>query len=148
MHCVKTRLCSKSGCGRPATATLTFAYADQQAVLGPLATRHEPAAYDLCVEHSRKLSAPRGWELIRLPDAAPEPEEHDSDDLQALADAVRRVGLAHDEPYRAGMYAARADVEEVAHRGHLTVLTDASNTRRARRGDERRDTDRRGRDED
>ena len=51
-------------------ATLTYVYSDQTAVLGPLATYAEPHAYDLCDAHSDRLSAPRGWEVLRLaPDA-------------------------------------------------------------------------------
>lgn len=105
-------------------ATLTFAYADQQVVLGPLATRADPVAYDLCLEHSQRLSAPRGWDIIRLPLTGHQ-DEHDADDLMALADAVRRVGLAEDEPFEPGRYAERSDVREVAHKGHLTMLKDA-----------------------
>ena len=72
-------------------ATLTYVYADQTAVLGPLATYAEPHAYDLCVEHSERLSAPRGWDILRLaPDLAVPAPTHD--DLLALADAVREAG--------------------------------------------------------
>ena len=60
------RRCSRTACGRPAVNTLTYVYADQTAVLGPLATYAEPHAYDLCDEHSERLSAPRGWEVLRL----------------------------------------------------------------------------------
>ncbi|HYF72740.1 MAG TPA: DUF3499 family protein, partial [Nocardioides sp.] len=42
------RRCSRTACGRPAVCTLTYVYADQTAVLGPLATFAEPHAYDLC----------------------------------------------------------------------------------------------------
>ena len=60
------RRCSRTACGRPATTTLTYVYADQTAVVGPLATYAEPHAYDLCDAHSERLSAPRGWEVLRL----------------------------------------------------------------------------------
>ena len=60
------RRCSRTACGRPAVNTLTYVYADQTAVLGPLATYAEPHAYDLCELHSERLSAPRGWEVLRL----------------------------------------------------------------------------------
>ena len=84
------RRCSRTACRRPAVATLTYVYSDSTAVLGPLATYAEPHAYDLCDEHSERLSAPRGWEVLRLavdPDAlAPS-----TDDLLALADAVREA---------------------------------------------------------
>ena len=85
------RRCSRTACGRPAVNTLTYVYADQTAVLGPLATYAEPHAYDLCELHSERLSAPRGWEVLRL---APDPRAQgpSSDDLLALADAVREAG--------------------------------------------------------
>ena len=60
------RRCSRTACGRPAVATLTYVYADSTAVLGPLATYAEPHCYDLCAEHSERLTAPRGWEVVRL----------------------------------------------------------------------------------
>ena len=76
------RRCSRTACGRTAIATLTYVYADQTAVLGPLAVHAEPHAYDLCDSHSERLSAPRGWEVIRLSSdvGAPEPT---GDDLLA-----------------------------------------------------------------
>ena len=59
------------------------------AVLGPLATYAEPHAYDLCDPHSERLSAPRGWEVLRL--AHDDEQGPSSDDLLALADAVREA---------------------------------------------------------
>jgi hypothetical protein len=72
-------------------ATLTYVYADQTAVLGPLATYAEPHTYDLCEVHSQRMSAPQGWNVLRL---APDPaaSEPSRDDLLALADAVREAG--------------------------------------------------------
>lgn len=72
-------------------STLTYVYADQTAVLGPLATYAEPHTYDLCAEHSQRMSAPQGWSVLRLaPDPAAAEPSHD--DLLALADAVREAG--------------------------------------------------------
>lgn len=97
-------------------ATLTFVYADSTAVLGPLALRSEPGCYDLCTDHSRGLSVPRGWEVIRLPGDLSTPRAS-SDDLMALADAVRRAGLGVAEP--------EPIVAAVSRRkGHLAVLAD------------------------
>ena len=92
-------------------------------MLGPLATQHEPHCYDLCRTHASALSAPRGWEVIRLA-ADPDPRPS-SDDLLALADAVREVGLSYD-PLPAGEEPARArpGIVELRRRGHLTVLAD------------------------
>jgi hypothetical protein len=97
-------------------ATLTYVYADSTAVLGPLAQLAEPHSYDLCAEHADRLTAPRGWEVVRLTtqleDAGPTP-----DDLSALAEAVREAGRvrppARPEP---------GTVTETARRGHLRVL--------------------------
>ncbi|WP_199921787.1 DUF3499 domain-containing protein [Psychromicrobium lacuslunae] len=86
----KMRQCSRSGCQRSAVATLTYVYADSTVVLGPLATFAEPHSYDLCALHAERLTAPRGWDVLRLamPDTPPPPNP---DDLLALADAVREA---------------------------------------------------------
>ncbi len=101
-------------------ATLTYVYSDQTAVLGPLATYAEPHAYDLCEAHAERLSAPRGWEVIRLA-ADPAMLGPTVDDLVALAEAVREAARPRvvDEPSGNGI--------EVGRRGHLRVLrsTDA-----------------------
>lgn len=111
------RLCSRSACGRPAVATLTYVYADSTAVLGPLATLAEPHSYDLCSEHAERLTAPRGWEVVRLlPEFEPLAPSHD--DLLALADAVREAGRTP-EPVAAEPVAAGE-----RRRGHLRVVHD------------------------
>ena len=56
-------------------------------MVGPLATVSEPHSWDLCVMHAGRITAPRGWELVRH--AGPLPSHPDEDDLVALADAVR-----------------------------------------------------------
>ncbi|MCX4526151.1 MULTISPECIES: DUF3499 domain-containing protein [unclassified Streptomyces] len=89
------RRCSRTACGRPAVATLTYVYADSTAVLGPLATYAEPHCYDLCAEHSERLTAPRGWEVVRLSDGSA-PSRPSGDDLEALANAVREAARPHD----------------------------------------------------
>lgn len=96
-------------------ATLTYVYSDQTAVLGPLATYAEPHAYDLCTFHAERLSAPRGWEVIRLPSESTS-SAPTGDDLVALADAVREAARPRvaDEPV--------GHAVEVGRRGHLRVL--------------------------
>lgn len=84
------RHCSKPGCQRPALATLTYDYQDSTVVLGPLAGSAEPSAYDLCETHAEHLTAPRGWQIVRLATNF-EPAPPSSDDLLALVDAVRRA---------------------------------------------------------
>ena len=100
-------------------------YGDSTAVVGPLATQPEPHCYDLCRHHAGALSVPRGWEVIRLDiDTEPEPS---TDDLLALADAVREVGLSYDLPVENAAERERrrpAGIVELGRRGHLTVLAD------------------------
>lgn len=100
--------------------TLTYVYSDQTAVLGPLAIHAEPHAYDLCEQHAERLSAPRGWEVLRL---APDPATQgpSSDDLLALADAVREAArpVPPPEPVHVADDPARG-----TRRGHLRVLSD------------------------
>lgn len=91
-------------------------------VLGPLATYAEPHCYDLCAEHGERLTAPRGWEVVRLTDSST-PTRHSADDLEALANAVREAARPHDRGQDgAGRGPRTADPVEVARRGHLRVL--------------------------
>lgn len=60
-----SRLCSKVACAREAVATLTYDYEDQMAVIGPLARVRDPHAHDLCAIHTDRLSAPKGWVVVR-----------------------------------------------------------------------------------
>lgn len=89
-------------------------YADSTAVVGPLATSVEPHSYDLCDEHAQRLTAPLGWETVRLPQE--QGEGPSSDDLEALADAVREAAQPRGsrEPVGQGV--------EVGRRGHLRVV--------------------------
>lgn len=117
-----SRRCSRPACKHPAVYTLTYVYRDSTAVLGPLAAYVEPHCYDLCVGHAERLTAPRGWEVVRLP-AEPEPIPREADDLEALANAVREAGLPPGtvEPVGQGV--------EVGRRGHLRVLRSAPDDR-------------------
>jgi len=110
------RRCSRTACNRQAIVTLTYVYADSTAVLGPLATYAEPHCYDLCEVHGDRLTAPRGWEIVRL---APDPDAlgPSSDDLEALADAVREA--ARPVLQSAGQGSLPP---EQGRRGHLRVL--------------------------
>lgn len=76
-------------------STLTYVYQDSTAVLGPLSRTSEPHAYDLCRRHASSLTAPRGWEVLRVPGST-----EVSDDLVALTDAVhpRRRPQAPEPP--------------------------------------------------
>ena len=95
-------------------ATLTYVYADSCAVVGPLATYAEPHTYDLCEAHAERLTAPRGWEVVRHD---PDPEQtrvRSMDDLEALADAVREA--ARPVAGRPGYQ------EQSGRRGHLRAV--------------------------
>jgi hypothetical protein len=118
------RRCSRTACGRPAVATLTYVYADSTAVLGPLATYAEPHCYDLCSEHSERLTAPRGWEVVRLATDTG-PARPTGDDLEALANAVREAArpVNRDGGHSSGPANGRdANPMEITRRGHLRVL--------------------------
>ncbi|MBV8930413.1 MAG: DUF3499 domain-containing protein [Mycobacteriaceae bacterium] len=136
------RRCCRPGCPHYAVATLTFVYSDSTAVIGPLATAREPHSWDLCVHHAGRITAPRGWELVRH--AGPLPSSPEEDDLVALADAVREGregregfvmgsaaldGLADPAtvgPARGGAFAPHAQPVG-RRRGHLRVLPDPPN---------------------
>lgn len=113
------RRCSRTPCGRKALNTLTYVYSDQTAVLGPLATYAEPHAYDLCEVHSERLSAPRGWEVMRLA-VDPRSQGPTEDDLLALADAVREAARPRPE---ARVAPEHESGRETTRRGHLRILT-------------------------
>jgi hypothetical protein len=114
------------GCKKPALYTLTYVYRESTAVLGPLAAYTEPHCYDLCEAHAGRLTAPRGWDVVRLPG---DPAAQAIDDLEALANAVREAAIPAlpdgadgtggpagpgTEPVGQGT--------EVGRRGHLRVL--------------------------
>lgn len=114
-------------------STLTYVYSDSTAVLGPLATYAEPHSYDLCEGHAARLTAPRGWEVVRLQvdDHGPAGPSHD--DLLALVEAVREAarGPAARGPGAGRLPAPSADRSRVlqdppprgvGRRGHLRVL--------------------------
>ena len=119
---VSRRRCSKPSCNSPAVSTLTYVYADSTAVLGPLATYAEPHCYDLCHMHSERMTAPLGWEIVRI---TPDPDalRPSSDDLEALANAVREAARPRYEPGRPLPSEAPSGSIEVARKGHLRMLT-------------------------
>jgi Protein of unknown function (DUF3499) len=111
---VGSRCCSRTACKHPPVYTLTYVYRDSTAVLGPLAAYVEPHCYDLCEKHASRLTAPRGWDVVRLPI---DPAQARADDLEALANAVM------DTPPRTPVGAEPVGQGvEVGRRGHLRVL--------------------------
>ena len=109
-HVSPPRRCSRSYCSEPASATLTYVYAESTAVVGPLAVDSEPHDYDLCARHASKLTVPRGWDVVRQLVPAAHPPSPSTDDLEALADAVREAARASGE------------LQETLRRGHLRML--------------------------
>jgi hypothetical protein len=97
-------------------ATLTYVYADSTAVVGPLATHAEPHCYDLCEGHAARLTAPKGWEVVRHDPSTTTPAVRSSDDLEALANAVREAA----RPPRGG--APGPGESGQGRRGHLRAL--------------------------
>ena len=107
-----------------ATMTLTYIYSDSTAVLGPLATFSEPHSYDLCAQHSARMTVPNGWNVIRQSTDSQEvgPSE---DDLMAIADAVREVGAFHQEESALAQETSQsvsASSQNVGRRGHLRAV--------------------------
>lgn len=103
-------------------STLTYVYADSTAVLGPLATYAEPHCYDLCLMHSERLTAPIGWEVVRI---TPDPDalKPTGDDLEALANAVREAARPRFDPGVPLPSEVPYGSIEVARKGHLRMLT-------------------------
>jgi len=112
------RKCTRLSCGKIAVATLTYVYADSTAVLGPLATVPEPHCYDFCEIHARKLTAPRGWEIVRL-ETEPEEQIPSPDDLLALANAVREAAKPQPSVWQEPSFA-----QDYAKRAHLRIVRD------------------------
>ena len=76
-----------------------------------------------CLWLIRRLSAPRGWEVIRLPSGTT--DQRAGTDLTALADAIRQVGLGTAEP--------PAELAVTRRKGHLAILADPAIRREAER---------------
>ncbi|WP_433606121.1 DUF3499 domain-containing protein [Prescottella agglutinans] len=128
------RRCCRPGCKNPAVATLTYVYSDSTAVVGPLATVAEPHSWDLCETHASRITAPKGWELVRY-EGGFSSSTPDEDDLTALAEAVREAGLGERPRTDAGSSESRPGAvspsapptARTGRRGHLRVLPDPAN---------------------
>ena len=105
---IAQRHCSKPGCSTAAVATLTYDYKDSTVVVGPLSTVADPNSYDLCDEHAQHLTAPLGWQVVRLATNF-EPTPPSGDDLAALVDAVRRVAQEAQEAPDPSAHTRRAE---------------------------------------
>ncbi|MDO5492541.1 MAG: DUF3499 domain-containing protein [Nesterenkonia sp.] len=126
-----SRRCTRSGCDSPAVATLTYSYSDSTIVVGPMSTYAEPHTYDLCAPHADTMSAPRGWEVLRLEYPSTPPQA--PDDLLAVADAVRTrenptvppAGGSQESTARESRGRIEPPASDAAlTRGHLRLLRD------------------------
>ncbi|AKE40699.1 Protein of uncharacterised function (DUF3499) [Corynebacterium kutscheri] len=121
------RRCSRPGCGKPAVATLTYAYARSIAMVGPLIDNDDPHSWDLCEHHAARITAPVNWELVRVEDI-----EEDDEELTALADSVREPLPATPPPIlnSTNDYGAQHPVHrnqrKQVKRGHLSVVPEPS----------------------
>ncbi|WP_216896375.1 DUF3499 domain-containing protein [Nocardia alni] len=125
------RRCCRPACKNPAVATLTYVYSDSTAVVGPLVTVAEPHSWDLCETHASRITAPKGWDMVRHEGGFSSP---DDDDLTALAEAVREAGMRRrtPEPEQRGYPDQPAPQRSArpartGRRGHLRVLPDPPN---------------------
>lgn len=121
------RQCCRPGCARAAVATLTFVYAESTAVVGPLASAAEPHSWDLCDDHARRITVPRGWEMMRSEHGFSAPVAEDCE-LTALAEAVREVGGA-ETVGPSETIAEHVDDEDLAPGRHRVVRSDTGNSR-------------------
>ncbi|HEX9774079.1 MAG TPA: DUF3499 family protein [Actinomycetota bacterium] len=67
----KVRRCSRNGCRWPASASLTYAYAQSLVWIEDLTPQPHPAVYDLCAAHAERLAVPIGWGKEDLRGAPP-----------------------------------------------------------------------------
>lgn len=102
-------------------------------MVGPLATVDEPHSWDLCETHGSRITAPKGWELVRY-EGGFSSSTPDEDDLTALAEAVREAGMgerARGDQDEAGEEGASTSTQSASartgRRGHLRVLPDPAN---------------------
>jgi hypothetical protein len=100
---------------------LTYVYNESTAVVGPLAAFAEPHTYDLCEPHARNLTAPRGWDVVRH-EGEFEPPPPTTDDLVALAEAVREAARPAPPRPPEGDQPAPQHPHQTGRRGHLRVI--------------------------
>lgn len=114
---MSTRQCSRTNCSRPAAATLTYVYSDSTVVVGQLSAAAEPHSYDLCAPHADRFTAPRGWDVVHIQTEYRDPGPS-TDDIEALARAVREAGRPRPEP----VFEVPAPLASEPRRGHLRVV--------------------------
>ena len=68
---IVNRRCARPGCGRPATTTLSYAYAQRTVWLDDLHAEDSPANHDLCGPHADRTQPPKGWDMSDRRQAEP-----------------------------------------------------------------------------
>lgn len=58
------RSCAKIGCREPAAATIGIRYEARELLVADLLPQRDPNLLDLCEGHTRRLTAPFGWNLL------------------------------------------------------------------------------------
>lgn len=69
-----SRQCTRTCCLKPATARLEYDYSASTVWLHDIEVGTDRTPFELCADHARSLSVPRGWELVdgrRAREAAP-----------------------------------------------------------------------------
>lgn len=69
---------------------MTYNYSEATAVIGPLSPTPLAGAFDLCMDHAHSITVPVGWQMVKLVTEF-EPAPPSSDDLMALANAIRET---------------------------------------------------------
>jgi hypothetical protein len=68
---VQKRTCARAGCDGPSAFTLVFDYSKAEAWLCDLWGEPGQGAYDLCVGHAERFTAPLGWSYLDRRQTAP-----------------------------------------------------------------------------
>jgi len=100
----ENRSCSRTGCNRPAAASLSFRYETRQVWVTTLQAR-SGTRYDLCGEHADTLTVPKGWHrkeerprgARRTPAPQVAPSAEAPDPVAAVAVAAAAGGAARAE---------------------------------------------------
>ncbi|WP_216381272.1 DUF3499 domain-containing protein [Arcanobacterium phocae] len=127
------RHCSRGACKNAAVATMTYDYKQATAVLGPLSPVPLPGAFDLCSQHAHTVTVPVGWQMIRLKTEF-EPVPPSTDDLTALADAIReasRKDVPPPQPAQREIRRTSMDISATPRprsRPHFTVVDGGNDT--------------------